>query len=377
MMPAFPFSRPHTKADFNVPGVDELSASLGLPSAKKENALDTSPVRRHNPRASQILSSALYGKLIDKALDKPLTANALARYLKDGSEPSHGTVKTYQEPQQIPTSGSTPTEEQVQSMKIVPPPPGFQGQLPRMVTVEEDNTHENPAAAQQVGAQAAPFSFLQQHGPDFGQPSTPSRHLRRLPRRPRGHTRTKRTDQGPEPSAADIYPDDAMWTPTQPVYHNYFVHSPYMAPAPQVVVQTEDATNWPTPAEVYMHKTSQASPVAYVPQDFDIPKSHTAPTTKGWAGADRNVRTLFEQIPEPSINELFQFDALDLNPDNRSLSPDQMSGKRYGLNYFGIGLGDNWDPPYAAEASPFRVRPRDHQGWGGWQWAIDKGWADS
>jgi hypothetical protein len=267
MMPAFSFSPPQTQADFNVPDLDELSASLGLPSAKKENAFDTSPARTYNPRTSQVLSSALYGKLIGKALDKPLTANALARYLKerDGSESSDGTIKASREPQFVPTRGETPTEEQGQSMKMVPPPPGFQGQLPRMVTVEEKSPLKVPATVQQNIAYAAPFDFLRQLRPNFGQPTTPSRHNRPPSRRPRGYTRTKRTDQGPEPSAADIYPDDANWTPTQPMYQNYFVHSSYMVPAPQAVVQPEDAASWPTPAEVYMfHRTSIFS--SYIPR---------------------------------------------------------------------------------------------------------------
>jgi hypothetical protein len=377
-MPALPFSPPQTESGLNVVDLDELSVSLGLPSAKRENAFDDSPFGTHKSRGSQILSSVLYGKLIGRALDKPLTANALARYLKEGSDSSDSTVKASQGPQGVSTRGDTPNQEHGQTVKMVPPPPGFQDQLPRMVNVEEEyNAPDDPATTQQNIVHPALYGFLHQHRPNLGQPTTPSRHHRRASRRPRGHTRTKRTDQGPEPSAADIYPDDANWTPIQPGYQNYFVHSPYVAPSPQAVVQAEDATSWPTPAEVYTHQELQVPPLAHAPQDSDIFQSHTAPTADDLEGANRNVHTFLEQLPEPSINPLIQLGALSLNPDGRSMSPDQMSGRRYGLNHFGIGLGDEWRPPYAAEPEAFRVRPRDHQGWGGWQWAINKGWGDS
>jgi hypothetical protein len=42
----------------------------------------------------------------------------------------------------------------------------------------------------------------------------------------------------------------------------------------------------------------------------------------------------------------------------------------------GLAVGDAWNAPAAVEGAPFRVRPRDHEGWGGWEWAIQEGWGD-
>jgi hypothetical protein len=94
------------------------------------------------------------------------------------------------------------------------------------------------------------------------------------------------------------------------------------------------------------------------------------------SAADGDVLSLINQLPDPSIDTLIRFGAFDLLPEERPLTPMQESGKRYGMNFFGIGLGDDWVPPAAGENEPFRVRPRDHEGWGGWEWAIKKGWGN-
>jgi hypothetical protein len=100
------------------------------------------------------------------------------------------------------------------------------------------------------------------------------------------------------------------------------------------------------------------------------------------SAADPDVHTLLEEMPAPSVNTMIHFGALDLVGDNRSLTPDQENGKRYGMQYNGLGIGDDWQlAPVARSGSyenveAFRVRPRNHEGWGGWEWAVRRGWAD-
>jgi hypothetical protein len=374
------FSSQYTEPNLNTVDIDELSASLGLPSAKKETTLNASPACSNNSDASQGVPKALYGKLIDRALSTPLTAHTLAHYMKSRSDSSEETVKAIQGPHDAFATAKTLNQEHGQALKVVRPPPGFANQIPRMVVVENEHPHmpTGPAAMQQKVALAAPSGYFQQH-PNMVQSATPLQHHARHNsnrRRPRTHTRTKRTDQGPEPSAADIYPDDAHWTPTQYTQQNYFAPRQYVPPPPQLVVRTGDASSWPTPAEVYTHEP-QAPPAAHVPQAFDIFEAHTMPTAGDLGAADSEVLSLIEELPAPTIQTLMHFGAVDLLPEDRSLSPDQQSGKRYGVNFYGIGIGDDWQPPPVQESDPFRVRPRDHSGWGGWEWAIKKGWADA
>jgi hypothetical protein len=295
--------------------------------------------------------------------------------MKSRIENSENTIKAYQDQQDPFVNPDTPRQEH-EALRMIRPPPGFQGQTPRVITVEDKRTHTGPATMQQNIAHTALFGYINQHRPNLSQSTSPFRHHRRLSRRPRAHTRTKRTDQGPEPSSADIYPDDAHWTPTQPIHQKYFASTAYMAPPPQAIVHVEDAASWPTPAEVYTHEP-RAPPVTHVAQNFDIFEAHTTPTADDLSAADGKVLSLIEDLPEPSMNTLIYFGAFDLASDERSLTPGQDSGKRYGMNHFGIGIKDDWRPPRVAEMEPFRVRPRDHQGWGGWEWAIKKGWADA
>lgn len=131
---------------------------------------------------------------------------------------------------------------------------------------------------------------------------------------------------------------------------------------------------WPTPAEVYDPK-AKALTSAHVAQTPDTNEIHVPPTVEDFAAADAAVLSLLEELPEPKINTLLNFGALDLLADERPLSPAQETGKRYGLNFYGIGLADPWVPPMASEGDPFRVRPRNHEGWGGWEWAMKNGWA--
>jgi hypothetical protein len=384
--PTYTFSPQTTEPNLNLVDIDELSAGLGLPSANKDPRTKGSPVNNHRPRPFRSVEKALYGKLIDRALNKPLTADALAHYMKSRSESSEETVKPSQDQPDPFVDYNVPTQEQPQALRVVRAPPGFGMQTSRMVTVEDAQIPTGPAIMQQKIAQAGPSGYFHQHSIQT-QTGTPfQRHSRHssIRKRPRGYTRTKRTDQGPEPSAADIYPDDAHFTPTQqPFRHNYFSPPTHITPCP--VVQLEDPVSWPTPAEVFTNKVQVAPPApAHVPQLFTPREVHVSPTLQDVHAADRDVHSLLHELPEPSINTLITFNAYEFVGDERSLSPDQSSGKRYGVNFFGIGLGDEWGPPRKEEwgqstryrSEPFRVRPRAHEGWGGWEWAIGKSWGE-
>lgn len=331
-----------------------------------------SPARGHRSRPSQgPIDSALFGKLIDRALAKPLTGAALAQYMQSRRESSDDTVRPSREPSD---PLRTPNVEPTPALKLVRPPPGFGNQQSRFVAEENQHMSRGLVATPQNVPRAVPSEYSHQHPRQLAVPISNYAHRPSDTRRVRNYTRTRRTDQGPEPSAADIYPDDAHWTPSQPAHRYQYPAPTYTHPAPHPVVRAEDATNWPTPAEVYDLK-AKAPTAAHVSQIFDAKEPHVPPTAEDLAAADAAVLSLLEELPEPKINTLMAFGALDLLADERPLSPAQENGWRYGLNFHGLGLADPWQPPMAIETGPFRVRPRNHEGWGGWEWAMKNGWA--
>lgn len=364
----------NAEPNFKTADIEELNASLGLPGAKPDTTPQASPAQGHRTRTSQgTHDEALYGKLIDRAMSKPMTADALARYMQSRSESSDETVRP---PRERSDSHRSHAEEAL-ALKFVRPPPGFVDQQPQIVAEEAQQASIDPVTVLR-NAPRAPAAYFQQQ-PHFPQPAVPPQtHANRTPtaRRIRSYTRTRRTDQGPEPSAADIYPDDAHWTPPQHTPRYQYHTPPYVPPVPQPlpVVRAEDSMAWPTPAEVYDPK-AKAPTSAHAPQITEFKKEHVPLTTEDFAAADAAVLSLLDELPEPRINTLLNFGALDLLADERPLSPAQEDGKRYGLQFFGIGLADPWLPPQASEGDPFRVRPRNHEGWGGWEWAMRNGWA--
>ncbi|KAL5119841.1 hypothetical protein ACEQ8H_002202 [Pleosporales sp. CAS-2024a] len=367
-------SSQRTGSGFNMVDIDELSAGLGLPGAKQEPTLDDSPARSHRSRASQGVSEALYGKLIYRALNKPLTPHTLAHYMnnRSGSEeetvkPSHGQYDPF-------VDQVTPLREQEQSVKFVHAPPGFGMHMPRQIIVEEQNMMQASSGDMYHDSASS----------HMGTPQQSRARYQSSRRRLQTYTRTKRSDQGPEPSAADIYPEDAHFTPRPSTYQrqHYFPASPYM---PLPIVKPDDAASWPTPAEVYTAVVLPRTPtVAHVPQQLAPREPQAEPAPHHLTVADKEVLSLVHGLFDPSNNTLITPKSLDflLVGEERSLSPNQLSGKRYGITY-GIGLGNMWQPPskpswgnsgeFRNEA--FRVRPRDHEGWGGWEWAMGKGWA--
>jgi hypothetical protein len=387
---------------------------------------DYSPARSHKSHPSAGFPKGLYGKLIGRALDKPLTADTLAQYL-DGKSVS--STDTTMAPRGVPGSfrdyapGSLPSKHEGgddQAMKMVRPPPGFGGATPRMITVEDRISvapTQTPVELQYVPKDTPAFdqarrlsdlqsvSSSQHHGHARGPSGRRYRH--------RAHTRTKRTDQGPEPSHADIYPDDAAWVAPRERYQpepagpfqKYLSQLP-----PQRDFRVEEAVSWPTPAEVYTRGpknplqrntfgSNTPAGAAYTqqepfmfntfgqhlpanvyasehqrpPSSLSIFKGHYKPSKEDMDDADQDIINLIDEIP--AMAQL-GFSTTNLHCDERPLTPRQLDAKRYGLTYMGLGVGDSWNPPAAVEGAPFRVRPLDHEGWGGWEWAIQKGWGD-
>ncbi|KAF3047183.1 hypothetical protein E8E12_011577 [Didymella heteroderae] len=333
-LPHFTFPEPASKLQHAYAPVDinELSAGLGLPSAKVETNQDASTVVSHESRLPQAHPGALYGKLIGWALDKPLTAKGLAEYLQnqDASTPLQGPGPMSVSPARTAARSreeSTPTKSQspsIQGMKTpnlrriaTPSPPetiaGTKGRDPTM----HYQHHRNSSTAS-----------YRQH----------SRVLsRRYPRRP---SRAKRSDQGPLPSAADIYPDDARWTPSAPLYEtaqDYLScdQSRQMPEQPQIVIT--NPFNWPPPAQVYAPEPP--------------------PTRQDVDDADSDILKLMDELPEPSLctlaklgnthdlraTSVFGLESAGLTGDERALTPGQQDGSRYGIRFWGLGYGDQWE----------------------------------
>ncbi|KAI4952751.1 hypothetical protein J4E91_003223 [Alternaria rosae] len=425
------FSGQHLEPDSNAPDVAELSAGLGLPRTKKETTNVDSPTCSHKSHGSEDLSEGVFGKLIGRALDTPLTANTLAQYLNGKEAPLDDVAKTPLRSQSyIQDRYPECADEDRRPTKVVPAPPGFMGERPRRIFAEE-RTSINPAVMQ------PPLQQTPTGPAGFGQPrrfsnlQTPNWPPRRdrvpdtsSPRgyRPRALTRTKRTDQGPEPSHADIYPDDANVMPRRPSYRSEPTEMfPSFVPAvlPERPFRAENTVVWPTPAEVYARKPDNPqrrsgfargisalknpAPVRWSPPEpssmahymqqfgepshpfaftfpapapsitppFDIFENHHVPTYADIHDADAEMECLLAILPN-----IFDLDLPEMPCDTRPLTPCQTDGTRYGLKYYGISSGDTWACPAAREYEPFRVRPRDHDGWGGWQWAIDRGWGN-
>jgi hypothetical protein len=425
------FSGQRHDPNSNAPNFDELSAGLGLPGIMRQTTNVDSSARSHKSHGSEGLSEGVLGNLIGRALDKPLTANTLAQYLNSEDVPLDGVAKITQgRKSYIQDRYPERTNEERQPMKLVPPPPGFMGERPRKIPVEERSL-VNPAVMELPGQQVPTgpaafgiprrFSNLQSTNYPLRQGPGPELPVQR-DHRLRAFSRTKRTDQGPEPSHADIYPDDATIMPRRPSYRPEPTEMFQGFPSGMSSEQQFHAVNtvvWPTPAEVYTQKpkspprrsafargasftenrplqrwsppksSSMAdymqqfgesshpfaftfpAPAPSVTPPFDIFADHHTPTYADIHDTDAEMECLLAILPK-----IYDLDLPEMPCDTRLLTPCQTDGTRYGLKCHGAGIGDNWMCPPAREGDAFRVRPRDHDGWGGWQWAIDRGWGN-
>lgn len=360
-LPAFIFPLQHLGSNVNVVDVNELSASLGLPGARK-NAYK---VRTHSHQNHPSQSSPdVYHGLIDRALDKPLTAGALAHFLNRGkSNPSEDMAVGSPVLQKGTLPFGVPDCEGGQSMKVVPPLPGNNGEIPDQIAAEQHNLGTSAATEPQYALKGQIDLQHTRHRSQF-QPANLSQHHARHPsdrRYPRAPNRVRRTDQGPEPSAADIYPEDAELDPSYrrfPGGRAGQYHQPFKLPtSPRLEFQINNAIGWPTPAEVYAQKSPTPTPTP----PYNIFENHVSPTEADINATDDIVITLIGQLPDPSMDILLNFSAFYIMCDKRSLTPGQLNGSRYGMRHNGLALGDSWNPvALVNEGGPSRGFLRNH-----------------
>ena len=273
--------------------------------------------------------------------------------------------------------------------------------VPRATTQPSATYPGSPQVATKTQQHTSPHSFRQP--PSASKSATRGR---RSSGRGRFASRSfigkpKRSDQGPMPSSADIYPEDAI-LPNIPYHGGTYVdqHSggfdrssrmsrTLSMPKENLLVQ--DATVWPTPAEAKTDKpivrASSLSLGAVHPTGTRGDEKH-----RDEAHAAKITVTARGNIPSP-LNlpriSTRHSGTPTLIPDSRPLTPGQVDGKRYGLRFFGLGIKDEWAPPIVKKTTsmhvgdhsdsswsfvPFRTRPRLHHGWGGWEWAHKQGW---
>lgn len=390
----------------------------------------------------------LDGKLVQQALMRTLTAGDLAKHLESSNIFAiHGSAASphirqfpSDSAEQPATTGSFQTAI---DQGILRPPPGLA--IPRDVQMtmnlynlqsvshleQQPKTPPPVPRTEQEASGALPYPFnlhspvasyrhvyespqtLPAHPPHHALPSShsvtkPASRGRRLSCRGRFTTKPfvmkpKRADQGPMPSSADIYPEDAVSPNAQ--FHGgtlgmhgeqhsvEFGRGARMSQPPSMLpanLHVEDATAWPTPAEAKTTKAVVGVPsfcsTLANPSDTRGDEQHpeVPPLTELTTVPDANIAA---SMALPPVSD--RIGCLSLIPDCRPLTPGQLNGSRYGLRFFGIGFKDDWIPPtikdntlhYAGENSKdrwprvaFRTRPRLHDGWGGWEWAHKVGW---
>ncbi|KAI8943157.1 hypothetical protein NX059_001186 [Plenodomus lindquistii] len=108
---------------------------------------------------------------------------------------------------------------------------------------------------------------------------------------------------------------------------------------------------------------------------FNIYAGHYPPTIEDMNATDEEAILLLNAITNLSPHALLAPGPSILASDARPLTPDQINGARYGTGPVGgIDTGATWNPPAPLPGEPFRIRPRNHEGWGGLQWALNNGW---
>ncbi|KAL6711407.1 hypothetical protein ACN47E_004341 [Coniothyrium glycines] len=349
--------------------VHELSAGLGLSGP-------------HDPGSS----SALHARSLKSNLSHGFPDNIydLAHYLPRERNSGHGNHSAAAS--ELHNSVIRPTliaHDTREALKRVEPPPGF-ANTPARVTKTEQPATNSSVQSRRLSTDTA--IFIPHRRPSLASTiggSPQHTHTFSARRHIRAYTRSKRTDQGPEPSAADIYPEDAHWA--SPPHHAHsnisrFTRRPFQPdPSPRHHLRVNDASDWPTPAEVYTPpQAPQASSFTLLDKHIRSVQhsahtdtrptrtTSTARTTEHAAhptAADiqhphTEATDLLNALVFLSANVLSNPCAADAESDQRPLSPRQVDGSRYGLRFYGLALGDEWVCPDAAEGEPFRVRPR-------------------
>lgn len=352
--PSFSISQEHPQAQYTTVNINELSASLGLPAAKADSTDDMSATASYKSQAPQAHPGALYGKLIGRALDEALTAKGLAEMLQN-----QDMNKSLEALAPAPTFPTASLPQQNSKLSVAQPSTRH---IPR---AELSNRHRVsiPVPTETASPSKALSAIQHQHRRSSASSASYRQHTRVSSNNRRRASRVKRIDQGPMPSAADIYPDDAHWTPAAPIYEACGYVSYHQEPIEQPRVTFGNLFNWPSPAEAY--------------------KPEPAPTAADIDAADIDVITLMSELPEAALNILPRLgNSQDSRIstafyDDRPLTPAQEDGSRYGIRLYGLAYGDQWEPPKVGsfeKLEPFRVRPRDHGGWGGREWAMKRAW---
>jgi len=355
--PSFSITQEQPQAQYTTVNINELSAGLGLPAAKADSTDDMSATASYKSQAPQAHPGALYGKLIGRALDEALTAKGLAEMLQD-----QDTNKSLKALAPAPTFPTASLPQHDSKLSVAEP-------RTRHISRADPSTRHRvsiPVPTETASPSKVLSAIQHQHRRSSTSSASYRQHTRVPSNNRRRASRVKRIDQGPMPSAADIYPDDARWTPAAPIYEACGYVSYYQEPIEQLRVVSGNLFNWSSPAEAY--------------------KPEPAPTAADIDAADIDVITLMSDLPEPLLDKITRLGnsqdpsnstAFTLPYDERPLTPAQEDGSRYGIKLYGLAYGDQWEPPKVGsfeKLEPFRVRPRDHGGWGGREWAMRKAW---
>lgn len=348
---------------YNTIDINELSAGLGLPVARVRPSGEASRAVSPKSLDTRAQPGTMYGQLMGWALDKPLTAEGLAAFLKTQD------LRTLDEFHAAASASLTNTVvrhdasiNQLETMNTSPSRIDH-GRVASMTSVEAVSVQQGSSAYQhqQRRSSASSASY-----PRHTHVSSNKRYLRRP-------SRTKRMDQGPMPSAADIYPDDAHWTPFAPLHEAFscmnmrgpLIENLRPAPVNDMPASIDDVVNRPP----LVNMCSSPEPVA--------------PTAADFGAADKDVLALLEELPEPSLDTLARLGnsqdlrhstAFDLPCDSRALSPAQVDGSRYGMRFYGLGLGDEWWFSRSGENKSPMASPQERHDLGGHDWALRQVW---
>jgi hypothetical protein len=288
----------------------------------------------------------------------------------------------------------------------------------------------------------------QRYGTQLIRPSTTKSQARSQRGKPLGRRRIKvprmkRTDQGPMPSSADIYPDDARVGSGAPTYPNLECENPRVGeangnwndaegargPTAQWTATVHEELRRQAEAEALHNEYLRSEEVAreleelvrsqemhhrenmhhhedmnhhydnntvndygHTPIHINMPPSPGLVLSKPHLPLETPVCPVDKQsimLPSPLptattkghstnfsvFNPAYYRTAnqvkASMEAEPRPISPAQLDGSRYGMRFWGIGIGDSWDPVKVAPGTKFRVRPREHEGWGGWEWVKE------
>ncbi len=354
---------PELIAHPRVPGPDssavdmsELNASLGLSGRTPMAQVPPTYLRASRPMPG--LSGA-YGKLIDRALERPLTADDLANILNTTPGPLHGAVTAPSLGQGLGMASNLQGQGVERGTKTCYPPPGMGHLAPREIP-DEDTSYVTGYGPEMKHIPTAPRVFQVLQHADQYQTATSGRQSSQyaympLKRRQRTATRTRRTDQGPEPSPADIYPADANWgTPYKPFDAIDKLQS-HLSSASQLPkpgsFHPGNSAGWPNLAEASQRATHEQSRVSYYQLPSSAFANHVCPTAADINAADAEVLAIIDE-PVEMVDMLF--DSGLMTGESDGALGTLLPGNKYGLNYYGIGLGDSWNPPMPAGSERIR-----------------------